>query len=327
MYKSKISILFAIPFLLFGIACAETPNFRSESLGRLAIETVIANDYPSELSDLQVAKKKMFAYQQDTQTMFPESDQYTCVADEEGNYLYTDNISDSITCLVNVDISSAIPDLDAELDFMGINNVEQYVIQFVEDHFGISAITYKTCALKRSTYEFLYEEARDILDADLAAGGKQGATDLIQWSSEDVCYIVFLFQSFDGIPFFARGETAVANMEVMPYCVNRTGIMAIVFEDGIRYLKIENAWDVSSSMEARKILTLDEAVSMYAQYINDIVALDELVVSDIRLVYGVKDGHASPLWSFEKEEITDSFHYTCHDFVDAYSGDIIGDGM
>ncbi len=327
MYKSFISILFVIFFAFSGFTYAEETIHLSETIGRLSIDASISGTALIELPDCYVAKKDMRVYQQDVPSMFPISTQYVCTNDEQGNFLYADDLSNAVTCVINIDISSQIPDLDYELAFMSRDDVEKYITEFMEQHFGISVSIYKTCALKQSTYESLYEDQRSILEQELIAGGKQGATELIQWDSDDVCYIVYMFENIGNIPFFARGETAVSNMEIMPYCLNRTGIMALVFEDGIRYLKIENAWDVLSLTEATAILPAEDAISIYAQSVNDVITLNELLVTDIRLVYGVYDGYAHPFWSFEKTQNTDVMCYTCHDFVDACSGDFIGDGM
>lgn len=327
MRKGICLVLCLVLLGAVGVVYAEGTIHLSETIGRLSIDASISGTAPIELPDCYVAKKDMRVYQQDVPSMFPISTQYVCTNDEQGNFLYADDLSNAVTCVINIDISSQIPDLDYELAFMSRDDVEKYITEFMEQHFGISASIYKTCALKRSTYESLYEDQRSILEQDLIAGGKQAATELIQWDSDDVCYIVYMFENIGNIPFFARGETAVSNMEIMPYCVNRTGIMALVFEDGIRYLKIENAWDVLSLTEATAILPAEDAISIYAQSVNDVITLNELLVTDIRLVYGVLDGYAHPFWSFEKTQNTDVMCYTCHDFVDACSGDFIGDGM
>lgn len=327
MYKPFISMLLVVFFTFSGLTYAEETAHFSETIGRLSIDASVSRIDRSTAPDLYVEKKDMRAYQQDVPSMFPISDQFVCTSDELGNFLYADNLSNAVTCLINMDISSQIPELDYELTFKSRGDIEKFVVEFMEHQFGLSTSVYKMCALKRSTYESLYEEQRSILEQDLAAGGKQGATELVKWNSDDVCYIVYLFENIGNIPFFARGETAVSNMEIMPYCVSRTGIVALIFEDGIRYLKIENAWDVSSLTEATAILPVEEAITIYAQSVNDVVTLNQLLVTDIRLVYGVLDGYAHPFWSFEKVQNTDVMYYTCHDFVDACSGEFIGDGM
>ena len=319
----KKIIIIVIAFILATNICSADEITQT---GRLKIDSKIPDIDCYNLPDLTVKLKDMSNFDTtDLLTVLPNNTGHISV-NNQGRFLYTNPTTDSIALLFDINIGSLLPESETNLTFMNSTEAGDTVKNIVENLFGIQTEVYHIYALNRMDYENALSQFMEELNTDTMFIDKKTVPQFTEWETDDVCYIIWLFQTEQGVPFFARGETAVAAMDVVPYCANRTSITAMLFEDGIQYLKIENMWDITSQTVNKAVIPATEAIRYYTECVNDLLATGMVYCCDVRLVYCVKDEFAKPFWSFEKEKETDTFTYVCHDLIDARNGQLVGDG-
>ena len=291
-------MLVALPF-----AWAET---QVEFLSQQAVPA------PASLPDLQLQPLDMQPYENQASTLFPaaEDAQYMLGnrSDEKSYHfsylLYHDTLADAVYCVTYPDFNNQLPEDDgASLSFLGREEAAQTVVNSLQEHFGITAAVWSECAMTKTLYDELYESDREFLEDDLADGSHMGATEQVAWETEDVCYIFYLYQTVHDTPLLppvdSSTDTTPGGVKTMG--LYGTEIVAMLFPDGIRYLKLNNLWTASDNGQEQPLISQEDAIAIFRENIDEAPNGEPVQVQAVRLMYAGKEGAAHPYWAFAKK--------------------------
>lgn len=223
---------------------------------------------------------------------------------------------------------------DRDLRFMDRSQAENAAAAFLRS-LGIqeSAVT-SLSAISKETYDALYEMSREDHEEELEYG-KLGATQWYDWPTQDVCYVVECTAAYQGVPFLwddALGSSMSGSIDPNfqePFTNNKQywpGITLYLFEQGVKYLDVRNAFSCRPDGEAAQILSRDEAVEAFAQTGPRPQTSQMHTVTQIGLYYVMcpADGRmmARPYWLFtiERQQKAPLAPAKSYFFLNAHTG-------
>ena len=218
--------------------------------------------------------------------------------------LYHDTLADAVYCVTYPTFDNPLPeDGGASLSFLSREEAAQTVVDSLQEHFGITAAVWSECAMTKTLYDELYESDREFLEDDLADGSHMGATEQVAWETEDVCYIFYLYQTVHDTPLLppvdSSTDTTPGGVKTMG--LYGTEIVAMLFPDGIRYLKLNNLWTASDNGQEQPLISQEDATAIFRENIDEAPNGEPVQVQAVRLMYAGKEGAAHPYWAFAKK--------------------------
>lgn len=145
-----------------------------------------------------------------------------------------------------------------------------------------------------------------------------------QWTQEDDCYYVALRQIFNGVPIYYPYVSTFVNEDVENYPIN-----AMVNENGIFSLKIDQVFEFADEEKIDSVVEFDAVFDAVSEKYNDILSDSSYVFDIAELVYYVDlssdDGtyEAYPIWIIKGKEISGDNESEIQVFIDAQTGDEI----
>lgn len=330
--KRMLTIILAFCVIFTSTGLAEAPQEHiQQSDGSVSIDATVFSAPVATLPDQAVQAIDMGNYAERAVQLFPCPEGYYCSGDEYG-FLYSDNISDAVTCVISMNREDRLPnDNKVSLEFLSREDAAARSVDFLQEQFDLSTQVYEICALTQEMYDSLYDVNRDILEADLAAGSPQGATAQIDWGGSDVCYIVRLGILANGIPFLPYAGQSRAGDEQSSFKQNSSEVTLLLFPDGIHYLSIRlRVWNVNGvASDEQPILSAEQAIQAYCSARNEQLSTQNYAVDEIMLVYAVDENIAHPYWCFRRYIPVDfgdgtSMEMFTFDLIDAVTGELLG---
>ena len=107
-----------------------------------------------------------------------------------------------------------------------------------------------------------------------------------------------------GSTFFASADAS--STDTTPGGVKTMGlygteIVAMLFPDGIRYLKLNNLWTASDNGQEQPLISQEDATAIFRENIDEAPNGEPVQVQAVRLMYAGKEGAAHPYWAFAKK--------------------------
>ena len=145
-----------------------------------------------------------------------------------------------------------------------------------------------------------------------------------QWTQEDDCYYVALRQIFNGVPIYYPYVSTFVNEDVENYPIN-----AMVNENGIFSLKIDQVFEFADEEKIDSVVEFDTVFDAVSDKFNDILGDSTYVFDLAELVYYVdlssNNGiyEVYPVWIIKGNETSGDSETEIQVFVDARTGDEI----
>lgn len=145
-----------------------------------------------------------------------------------------------------------------------------------------------------------------------------------QWTQEDDCYYVALRQIFNGVPIYYPYVSTFVNEDVENYPIN-----AMVNENGIFSLKIDQVFEFADEEKIDSVVEFDTVFDAVSDKFNDILGDNTYVFDCAELVYYVdlssNNGiyEVYPVWIIKGNETSGDSETEIQVFVDARTGDEI----
>lgn len=145
-----------------------------------------------------------------------------------------------------------------------------------------------------------------------------------QWTQEDDCYYVALRQIFNGVPIYYPYVSTFVNEDVENYPIN-----AMVNENGIFSLKIDQVFEFADEEKIDSVVEFDTVFDAVSDKFNDILGDSTYVFDLAELVYYVdlssNNGiyEVYPVWIIKGNETSGDSETEIQVFIDAQTGDEI----
>lgn len=145
-----------------------------------------------------------------------------------------------------------------------------------------------------------------------------------QWTQEDDCYYVALRQIFNGVPIYYPYVSTFVNEDVENYPIS-----AMVNENGIFSLKIDQVFEFADEEKIDSVVEFDTVFDAVSDKFNDILGDSTYVFDLAELVYYVdlssNNGiyEVYPVWIIKGNETSGDSETEIQVFVDARTGDEI----
>ena len=255
---------------------------------------------------------------------------------------YDTKASDSISEVLNQETElycrDTLPSYD--LNFMSRNEAAKKCLEIfnalnldcqIEAVYAIDKTTYDNAYAEFKAYEDSLSSENNFSSDDEINHGTQLPT-ITDWPYDDIGYVVFLRQQYDGIPFYNGSY----NLATSRQCATGPDINATYGQDGLLRLEVDVPFQITGMQQPSKIITWQEAVQCYSDSQNMILAegLDESLITRITLEYIPASSPSDdgvpvdepftlrPAWIFEWRAPDDE-EMVSHYVVDALNGDVM----
>lgn len=169
-------------------------------------------------------------------------------------------------------------EMDQDLSFLPAKEAEAAVRELLE---GCGLTLSEKTEIYSLTKEDL-KEAEDYLDGlELLEDRSGESLKKGTWTTEDECYFMVFRGSEEGLPLYQYRRNGSEDVLSIG-----TSIEAIYSAEGIRYLHIENPYQViGENTEKQSILSMENALSKLAEMYEDILSDHENIVEQCYLCY------------------------------------------